>query len=188
MAEKSDANLCVTQPNKAMIFWKCYFMTKKPGTFWFAHFRETFTWSCLSIILHLCWMEKCHFCCWHPPKINDCRREKLRLSIIYCWIEAFEHGRQSIKDDARSERPRESVSPTTIAMVGQLLEDGFKKYYLSLVLKHGYIFIQLQTKSGLKLRRTAKKCMFWIFFSVEGTVARMVIPKGTIIYWKSLCR
>ena len=47
----------------------------------------------------------------------------LHLSTIYCWIEAFEHGQQSIKDEARSGRLCEAVAPTTIAMVEQLVNE-----------------------------------------------------------------
>ena len=47
----------------------------------------------------------------------------LHLSTIYHWIEAFEHGQQSIKDEARSEQPCEAVTPTTIAMVEQFVNE-----------------------------------------------------------------
>src|SRR5438128_8079628 len=47
----------------------------------------------------------------------------LYLSTIYCWIEAFEHGQQSVKDEARSGQLREAVTPTTIAVVKQYVND-----------------------------------------------------------------
>ena len=47
----------------------------------------------------------------------------LHLSTIYCWIEAFEHGQQSIKDEACSGQPCEAVTPTTIAMVEQFVNE-----------------------------------------------------------------
>ena len=47
----------------------------------------------------------------------------LSLSTIYRRIEAFEHGQQNVKDEARSGMPREAVTPTTIAMVEQLVDE-----------------------------------------------------------------
>jgi histone-lysine N-methyltransferase SETMAR len=47
----------------------------------------------------------------------------LSLSAIYRRIEAFEHGQQSIKDEPRSGRPREAVTPTTIAKAEHLVDD-----------------------------------------------------------------
>ena len=45
------------------------------------------------------------------------------MSTIYRWIDAFEHGQQSVKYETRSGRPREAVTPTTIAAVEQLVND-----------------------------------------------------------------
>jgi len=180
----------------------------------------------------------------------------LHLSTIYRWIEAFEHGQQSIKDESRSGRPCEAVTPTTIAMVEQLvnedrhittrnlaeevgiskerighilheelgmrklckkwvphvlteehrrkrievskqllqiLEGGFKNiitgdetwihFYATSTKEANKVWLKTE-ENRPQIARTAKnskKCMFCIFFSVEGTVAKVVVPKGTTV-------
>ena len=47
----------------------------------------------------------------------------LLLSTVYHWIEAFEHGQQSIKDEVCSGQPGEAVTPTMIAVVEQFVND-----------------------------------------------------------------
>ena len=47
------------------------------------------------------------------------------MSTIYCRINAFEHGQQSVKAEARSGRHREAVTPATIAAVEQLVNNDW---------------------------------------------------------------
>jgi len=180
----------------------------------------------------------------------------LSLSTIYRWIEAFEHGQQSIQDEARSGRPREAITPKAIAMVEQLVSEdrhittrkleeevgiskeriihilheelGMRKLckkwvphvlneeqrqkrvevskQLLQILEGGFKniitgdetwihFYTTSTKEANKVWLTAeenrpqiartaknsKKCMFCIFFSAEGIVARVVVPKGITV-------
>ena len=179
----------------------------------------------------------------------------LSLSTIYCWIEAFEHGQQSVKDEARSGQLREAVTPTTIAVVKQFVNDdchvttrklaeevgisrerinhilhqelGMRKIckkwvphvlteehrqkrvdisrQLLQILESGFrnvitgdeTWIHCNTTPNKEAKvwltaeedqpqivRTAlnsKKSMFCIFFSVEGVVAKIVVPKGVTV-------
>src|SRR5690349_11280368 len=47
----------------------------------------------------------------------------LSLSAIYRRIEAYEHGQLSVKDEPRSGRPRDAVTPITIATVEHLVNE-----------------------------------------------------------------
>lgn len=180
----------------------------------------------------------------------------LSLSTIYRWIDTFEHGQQSVKDEARSGRPREAVTPMTIARVEQLvnddrhittrklaedvgisreridhilhqelslrkvckkwvphvptkthrqkrvdvsrqllqiLEGGFRNiitgdetwihYYITLNKEANKVWLTAD-EDRPQIAKTAinsKKCMFCIFFSIEGIVAKIVVPKGTTV-------
>ena len=180
----------------------------------------------------------------------------LSLSTIYRWIEAFEHGQQSIQDEARSGWPHEAITAKAIAMVEQLVNEdrhittrkleeevgisreriglilheelGMRKLckkwvphvlneeqrqkrvevskQLLQILEGGFKniitgdetwihFYTTSTKEANKVWLTAeenrpqiartaknsKKCMFCIFFSAEGIVARVVVPKGVTV-------
>src|SRR6185312_6661449 len=49
--------------------------------------------------------------------------QALSSRTIHCWIEAFELGKQSVKDEARSGCPREAVTPATIGKVEDLVSE-----------------------------------------------------------------
>ena len=182
--------------------------------------------------------------------------QALSLRTIHCWIEAFELGKQSVKDEARSGRPHEAVTPATIGKVEdfvsedrhittrklseevgisderiiyilcnelglrklckkwvphgltnenkqkrvecsrqllQVLEGGFKNiitreetwiYFYTVANKQANKVWLGHEENRLQIARTAQnsqKCMFCIFFSIEGIVAKIVIPKGTTV-------
>ena len=49
--------------------------------------------------------------------------QALSLRTIHRWIEAFELGKQSVKDKARSGRPHEAVTPATIGKVEDFVSE-----------------------------------------------------------------
>ena len=49
--------------------------------------------------------------------------QALSLRTIHCWIEAFELGKQSVKDKAHSGYPCEAVTPATIGKVEDLVSE-----------------------------------------------------------------
>src|SRR5438128_1052998 len=180
----------------------------------------------------------------------------LSLSTIYRWIEAFEHGQQSVKDEACNGRLCKAVTPTTIAVVEQfvnddrhvttrklaeevgisrerinhilrqelgmrkickkwvprllteehrqkrvdisrqllqILESGFRNaitgdetwihYYTTPIKEANKVWLAAE-EDRPQIVRTAlnsKKSMFCIFFSVEGVVAKIVVPKGVTV-------
>src|SRR5438128_7021522 len=173
----------------------------------------------------------------------------LSLSTIYRWIEAFEHGQQSVKDEARSRRLHDAavveqfvnddrhVTTRKLAEVGisrerinhilrqelgmrkickkwvprllteehrqkrvdisrqllQILESGFRNvitgdetwihYYTTPNMEANKVWLTAE-EDRPQIVRTAlnsKKSMFCIFFSVEGVVAKIVVPKGVTV-------
>lgn len=180
----------------------------------------------------------------------------LSVSAIYRQIEAFEHGKQSIKDEPRSGRPRDAVTPVTIATVENLvsedrhittrklaevvgiskerigyilhkelqmrklckkwiphvltdenrqkrveiskqllriLEGGFRNiitgdetwihFYTTASKEANKVWLTSEENRPqiAKTAQNSKKCMFCIFFGVDGVVARVVVPKGSTV-------
>src|SRR5215213_8493992 len=46
------------------------------------------------------------------------------LASIYCWIEAFESGKNNVEDDSHSGCPQETSTLENIAKVDDLISDG----------------------------------------------------------------
>jgi HTH domain in Mos1 transposase len=49
--------------------------------------------------------------------------QALSLRTIHCWIEAFELGKQSVKDEACSGCPHKAVTPATIGKVEDFVSE-----------------------------------------------------------------
>ena len=83
------------------------------------------------------------------------------LSSIYRWIDAFEHGKRSVKDEDRPGRPREAVTPTTIAKVEDLISDDrhitVKKLSEEVGISEDRVIHILHEELGLR-----KLCKKWI--------------------------
>jgi [histone H3]-lysine36 N-dimethyltransferase SETMAR len=182
--------------------------------------------------------------------------KSLSKSTIYRWIESFELGQQTIKDEIRSGRPHEAVTPETIGRVEdfidenphittrelaeevgisrervehiiheeldmrkickkwiphvltdenrrkrvevskqllQILESGFKNiitgdetwiHFYTVPSKESNKVWLKYGENRPQIARTAqnsKKRMFCIFFSAEGIVARILVPKGSTV-------
>jgi len=87
--------------------------------------------------------------------------QALSLRTIHRWIEAFELGKQSVKDEARSGCPREAVTPVTIGKVEDLVSEDYhittRKLSEEVGISDERIIYILHNELGLR-----KLCKKWV--------------------------